>query len=65
MIYLSIIIAIIKYKIIPIMSNTENKKKTDLKDLKKKEKKKQPANPEIHLIRIKNKNCFNKLQKIA
>jgi len=50
MIYLAIIIAIIKYKIIPIMSNTENKK-TDSK--------KQPANAAIHLIRINNKNCFD------
>ena len=53
MIYLSILIAIIKYKIIPIMSNTKNKK-TDLNDLGK--------NAAIHLIRIRKKNCFDCLE---
>ena len=54
MIYLAIIITIIKYKIIPIMSNTENKKKTDSK--------KQTANAAIHLIRRRKKNCFDCLE---
>ena len=58
MIYLAIIIAIIKYKIIAIMSNTENKKKTDPK--------KQTAgnNAAKHLIRINYKNCFDCEDKI-
>ena len=40
------------------MSNTENKK-TDLNDLEKKVKEKAGNNAAIHLIRIRNKNCFD------